>query len=210
MKRKLISLVIFSLFATVTVSAQVRAGIRGGVNVSQLKSSDEITTGDYKITIPSYAMLGYHVGLVSQIQLFRLYIQPEVLYTVTRNDINIYDLNSVDPDDADPTTQKLNRLDFPVMLGFKSKVFKAGIGPVVTFLISDDSDLEKITDYDLRLNKASIGFQAGIGFDIHKVALDLKYEGSLSKLGDGIRIGSEKMAFDSRISQFIFSVGLFF
>jgi hypothetical protein len=210
MKRKLASLVILSLFATVMVSAQVRLGIRGGVNVSQLKSSDEITTGDYKITIPNYAMLGYHVGLVSQIQLFRLYIQPEALYTVTRNDINIYDLNSADPDNADPTTQKLNRLDFPVMLGFKSKVFKAGIGPVVTFLISDDSDLEKITDYDLKLNKASIGFQAGIGFDINKLAIDLKYEGSLSKLGDGITIGGEKMVFDSRINQFIFSVGFFF
>ncbi len=210
MKSKLISLVILSLFATVLVSAQVRVGIRGGVNVSQLKSSDEITTGDYKITIPNYAMLGYHVGLVSQIQLFRLYIQPEALYTVTRNDINIYDLNSVDPENADPTTQKLNRLDFPVMFGFKGKVFKAGIGPVVTFLISDDSDLKKITDYDLKLNRASIGFQAGIGFDINKLAIDLKYEGSLSKLGDGINIGAERMAFDSRINQFILSVGFFF
>jgi hypothetical protein len=67
------------------------------------------------------------------------------------------------------------------MLGLKAGAFKMGIGPVVTFLISDDSDLERITDYDLQWNNATVGFQAGIGLDIKKLAIDLKYEGSLSR-----------------------------
>lgn len=217
MKSDRFILLILMLFIATVTFGQVKFGIRGGINASRLKGDDVFTTpnptaeSNYRITIPKYAMIGYHVGLVGQIQLFNFYIQPEALYTVTRNDINVYDLNSADPDHADQLTQKLNRLDFPVMLGLKAGVLKVGVGPVFTFLISDDSDLERITDYDLRWNKATVGFQAGIGFDIKKVAIDLKYEGSLSKIGDGISLGEEgTMDFNSRINQVILSIGLFF
>lgn len=217
MKSTRIILIVFILMIATASFGQVKFGIRGGVNASRLKSDDVIetpnptSTSNYRITLPKYAMIGYHVGLVGQVQLFNFYIQPEALYTVTRNDINVYDLNSADPNHADQFTQTLNRLDFPVMLGLKTGAFKAGIGPVLTFLISDDSDLERITDYDLRWNKATVGFQAGLGFDIKKVAIDLKYEGSLSKIGDGINMGEEgTVDFNSRIQQVILSIGFFF
>lgn len=211
MKRIVCFLVLMTMVAVATSYAQARLGIRGGLNISRLNSDHVIQTDDYKITIPDYAMVGYHVGLVSQLQLFNFFIQPEALYTVTRNDIDVYDLNSANPEDADQVLLKLNRFDFPVMLGLKGKVLKAGIGPVITFLISEDSDFESITEYDLKLNRATMGFQAGVGFDIGKFSIDLKYEGSLSKLGEGIRLGNgERMSFDSRISQYIVSFGLFF
>ena len=217
MNNKLIILFLLSFLIAASLQGQVRLGIRGGINASMLKSNDEFVTPNptltenYRITFPNYAMLGYHVGLVGQIQLFNFFIQPEALYTVTRNDINIYDLNSANPENANAVTQKLNRLNFPILVGFKANAFKIGIGPVLTFLITDDSDLERITHYDMQLHKATIGFQAGFGFDIKKLAIDLKYEGSLSRLGDGIDLGEQgEMAFDSRISQFILSVGLFF
>jgi len=217
MKRKIISLTILSLVVSSLLNAQVRLGLRGGINASQLKSDREFvtphpTTGsNYRIKVPDYMMIGYHVGLVGQIQVATFFIQPEALYTVTRNDINIYDLNSADPDNADPVVQRLNRLDFPIWLGLKLKAFKIGVGPVMTFLISDDSDLRRITEFDLQLNKATVGYQAGIGFDINHFTLDLKYEGSLSKMSDGIRVSEdERLEFDTRINQFIVSIGLFF
>ncbi|HLO57785.1 MAG TPA: porin family protein [Bacteroidales bacterium] len=214
-KSALIVTLIFILAAS--ASAQIKLGIRGGLNASRLKSSTEFLTPDptplnnYKITVPNYMMIGYHVGLIGQIQLFNFFIQPEALYTVTRNDINVYDLNSATPDNADNITQRLNRIDVPILVGFKLKDFKMEIGPVVTFLVSDDSDLQQITQYDLKLNKASAGFQAGIGLDFRHLCLDLKYEGSLSKLSDGINIGNnERIGFDSRISQVILSAGIYF
>jgi hypothetical protein len=42
------------------------------------------------------------------------------------------------------------------------------------------------------------------------LAVDLRYEGSLSKLGDGMTIGGQKCNFDSRISQWVFGVGYWF
>jgi hypothetical protein len=209
MKRRIIGVLILFLLATSVCHSQIRVGIRGGVNFSQLKSHDEVETSDYRITYPNTVMPGYHFGLIGQIKLFNIFIQPEALYCVTRNDINIFDLNAADPDKPETTTQKLNRLEFPILLGFKKKIFKAGIGPVFTFLISENSNLKQITTYDLKWNKATVGFQAGIGLDVKKLAIDLKYEGSLNKIGDGIRVGNENLEFDSRLSQFIISIGLF-
>lgn len=216
MKFKIIVLTALFFFS-LSLSAQVRIGLRGGINASKLKSNAEVVTPNpttqshYKINVPNYLMMGYHLGLVSQIQIGTFFVQPEALYTMTRNDIDIYDLNSPSPTKAKAVEQKLNRLDIPVLMGLKLKIFKVGVGPVMTFLISDDSDLKQITQYDIKLNKATVGYQAGVGLDIGRLALDLKYEGSLSKLSDGINVSdTEKLEFDSRINQIIVSVGLFF
>jgi hypothetical protein len=210
MKNKFISLTGILLLTTAFSYSQVRLGIRGGVNASFLKSDDVITTDDYRIEIPHTAMLGYHVGLISQVQLFRFFLQPEVLYTALRNNIDIYDLKAANPDNANESVQKLSRIDLPILMGYKFKAFKMGVGPVVTFIINENSDLKTITTYDLQLKKATVGYQAGVGLDIGHFAFDLKYEGSLTRLGDGIKIAGDEMKFDSRQNQFIFSIGLFF
>ncbi|HEX2396014.1 MAG TPA: porin family protein [Bacteroidales bacterium] len=216
MRHKILIIVVL-VFIADSLYSQVRLGLRGGINASRLKGDTEFVTPNptlqshYRIKVPNYMMIGYHVGLVSQIQIGTFFIQPEALYTVTRNDISLYDLNSANPDRADAIEQKLNRLDIPIWLGLKLKSFKIGAGPVLTFLISNESDLKKITQYDLQLNNATVGYQAGIGFDIGHFTIDFKYEGSLSKLSDGINVSeTEKLEFDSRLSQLIVSIGLFF
>jgi len=199
-----------SLLASSLSFAQVRFGLRGGINSSKVNSSTEVHTGDYKITCPNYSVIGYHAGLISQIELSGFFIQPELLYSSVRNDLDVYDLNSSNPQEAVAVKQKLNRIDIPVMVGIKLKILKLEAGPVASFVISNSSDLNTITQYDMQWNKAMIGYQAGIGLDIGKIALDVKYEGSLSKLGTGVNIGNTTTSFDTRLNQIILSVGLFF
>jgi hypothetical protein len=190
--------------------SQIRFGISGGINSSKMNSSTEVNTGDFKITCPNYSVIGYHVGLVSQIKLFSFFLQPELLYSHIHNDLNVYDLNSANPDEATAVNQTLNRIDIPVMVGFKLKILKLEVGPVASFVLSNNSDLESITEYDMQWNKATIGYQAGIGLDVGKIALDVKYEGNLSKLGTGIDIGNTTTSFDTRLNQIIVSIGFFF
>lgn len=217
MKQKFFLLILLSVTTVTIASAQVRFGIKGGINAAQLKSNDEVITPNpspdayYRITIPKHTLVGYHLGIMAQFKVSALFIQPEAIYTVTRNNINIYDLNGSNPTMADEIKQKLNRLEIPVIVGLKLGAFKAGIGPVLTFLISDDSDLKRITEYDLQLNKATLGYQAGIGFDFNHLTFDLRYAGSLSKISDGLKLGdNQKIDFDSRLNQFIISAGFFF
>jgi hypothetical protein len=210
MKHKLITLLLMLMVTSSLAFSQIKFGLRGGINSSKMNSSTEVNTGDYKITCPNYSVIGYHAGLIGQIDLFSFFLQPELLYTSIRNDLDVYDLQGANPDEAISVKQKLNRIDVPVMLGFKLKILKLEVGPVASFMISSSSDLETITQYDMQWNKATIGYQAGIGLDIGKIALDVKYEGNLSNLGTGIKIGNTTTPFDTRLNQIILSVGLFF
>lgn len=210
MKNKLVTLMLMSFLTTSLAFSQIKFGIRGGINSSKMNSSTEVNTGDYRIKCPNYSVMGYHAGLISQINLFSFFLQPELLYSSVRNDLYVYNLNSANPEEATSVKQNLNRIDIPVMVGFKLKVLKLEAGPVASFIISNNSDLKNITEYDMQWNKATIGYQAGIGLDIGKIALDVKYEGNLSKLGKGIDIGNTTTSFDTRLNQVIVSIGIFF
>jgi hypothetical protein len=210
MKNKLISLCFLSVISAMPSFSQVKFGLRGGINSSKMNSNTEIRTGDYKITCPEYSVIGYHAGVMSQIMIFNFFLQPELLYSSVHNELEVYDLNSGNTGEPTAVRQKLNRIDIPVLFGYKLKILKFEAGPVASFLISNTSDLETITEYDMQWNKATIGYQAGIGLDIGKIALDVKYEGNLSKLGTGIDIGNTTASFDTRLNQIILSVGLLF
>ncbi len=66
-------------------------------------------------------------------------------------------------------------------------------------------------DYKEEFNGATWGYQVGVGLDLgKKITIDVKYEGNLSKLADGVKIAGETRSFDSRNSQFVASLGFFF
>ena len=210
MKNKLINILLMSLLTTSLAFSQIKFGIRGGINSSKMKSNTEVNTGDFKITCPNYSVIGYHAGLISQINIFNFFLQPELLYSHIHNDLKVYNLSSANPEDATSVSQILNRIDIPVLVGFKLKILKLEAGPVASFVISNNSDLKSITEYDMKWNHATIGYQAGIGLDVGKIALDIKYEGNLSKFGTGITIGNTTTSFDTRLNQVIVSLGFFF
>ena len=54
------------------------------------------------------------------------------------------------------------------------------------------------------------GFQAGLGVDVSKFSLDVRYEGSLSKLGESFSVGGNDFALDARPTQWIISLGFWF
>ncbi len=141
--------------------------------------------------------LGYHVGAFVRMGGKSLYVQPEVLYTNTGGEIR----------ETQGTEQRtfeasFDRLDVPVMVGFKlADFFRIQGGPVASFLLdSDFSDEIESPDF----KDSTLGFQAGIGFDIANMIIDLKYEGSLSKQAESIG----GVPTDQRQNQLILSLGL--
>ncbi|MCK4699098.1 MAG: hypothetical protein KAT38_02140, partial [Bacteroidales bacterium] len=84
-------------------------------------------------------------------------------------------------------------------------------GPVASIIIDSKADLIETAGYEEKIKGASFGYQVGVGLDIiNTISLDVRYEGNLSKLGDGVNIGGNDFEFDSRNPQIIFSLGIFF
>jgi len=197
MKRSTLLLILLFLMAASGI-AQMRFGIRGGIYSTRIK---DLNGGDFSIAFNGIPKMGYHVGIITQAELGNAFIQPELLYCNIRNDIE---------KGTELTELELRKIDLPVMLGYKWGAFKLQAGPVASVIIYDTGELTAFSNYDLLVKRATIGYQAGFGFDISQLSLDFKYEGNLSKWFDGVKVGSEMMEFDARTSQLLFSIGLFF
>jgi hypothetical protein len=203
MKTK-ISLIIVLFFIYTGSFAQIKLGVRAGLNVSSIKS-DNVTVNSVSLESVSNSITGYHFGIVGQIAFFGYYLQPELLFTHMGGQIRVNDGNINQLVD-----QKFNRFDIPVIFGRKFGPLRLGLGPVFSTILSAKSELTSLQGYDDDYKKASIGYQLDLGLDILKIGFDVKYEGNLSKLGDGINILGTHRSFDSRAHQFIFGVAYYF
>ncbi|MBN1414460.1 MAG: PorT family protein [Bacteroidales bacterium] len=200
MKHLTLSIVIMVIFSTTAIS-QMHLGIRGGI-YSTWVTADKVEIGTKDVDFSNKSNLGFHVGIVAEYKTSRVFIQPELLYSSVRCDINI------DPSEEGLTELELKKIDLPVMVGFKIGAFKFQAGPMASVLIKDKSFFKDITNSDLRLNSTTFGFQAGVGVDVSRLTLDLKYERMLSRLDDDITNTNDN--FNARLNQLVFSIGLFF
>ena len=219
--KKLVLIAIFTLPFFMVSQAQIKFGIKAGLTSTSIKT-DEVYTDLNNADIQSLkvkgqnANVGFQGGIFSRITIVNFYVQPELLFTSTSGEVEVTTIY----ENQDPVSvvkdQKFRQIDFPIMLGYKLGPVRLQAGPVGTIMLSSDPALSDVAELDAMdvkedFNGATWGYQVGVGLDIlKKVTIDVKYEGNLSKLGDGIKIAGQNREFDSRNSQFIATVGIFF
>ena len=158
----MISAVIIAAFGFVS-NAQNGSGfgIKGGLNYN--------ANGDYFQSIGDNAKhpdrnIGYHLGVFGKIG-DKLYFRPELVYTNTKSDY--------DGDDF-----KMKKLDAPMLVGLRIlgpiNVFG---GPSFQYIL--DTDFNDINIKDVK-NDFTVGLNFGIGLDLGKLGLDLRYERGFS------------------------------
>jgi len=191
-----------------------QVGAKAGISSSDLKVDAIFSSEDGQESIfytSGGAVLGWHLGLYSRIKISRFYLQPELLYSSTGGKIRISE-DGVDFPGIN--TIRLNKMDIPILAGFYvGKSFRIYAGPSFSYLISEKSVWKStIGVFKQDFTKGTIGYQAGIGFDITTVSLDLKYEGNLSALGKSVSIPGTEVSFDTdvRNPQLILSLGFRF
>ncbi len=210
MKNRIIASLLF-IFCMLSLNAQFSFGIRGGINSSNIKLND-FDGGIYQLDYARGA-LGFHIGAMAQIKLMSVFIQPELLFTRTKNDVSIKTFNSIDFEWGEPVfgEQRFNKIDIPVIAGVKLGPLKLQAGPVATMMLSSKL-LDLPDDYNIgpEYSAVTLGYQAGVGLELANLLVDVKYEGNLSKLGNGVTIAGDSFNFDQRMSQWILSVGFLF
>lgn len=191
-----------------TADAQFKYGIRVGGATTDISTQDILTQDDLKLAFRD-AGFGIHFGAFARVKLGPVYVQPELLYNSFSTEYTLDDLS--DPNQAQELlTETYRNLDIPIMIGWKAGMFRIQAGPVGSILLSKTTDLTEIDTFEEAASNLTFGYQAGVGVDIGKILLDVKYEGSLSKFGDGITIGGQDFTFDGRVSRFVFTLGFAF
>lgn len=210
--KKLILVAIASFFLVQVSNAQLfNYGIKGGIGFSSLKIEDitgiddglsdvyDLVTGD--------GVMGYHVGFQTRINIAMIMIQPEIYFNAGGGTVE----QIVEGGATEILDVKFNRIDIPLLLGVKLGPARLNVGPVGSFVISETTDLTELEpDFELFSSAMTWGFQAGLGLDLSKISLDVRYEGSLSVLGESLSIGGSEFALDARPSQWIISLGYWF
>ena len=209
--KKLIAIV-FVILLSLPAFSQINFGLKAGVSTTSLSmpTTKTITSGTTSITVSgiSTANYGFQGGLFMRVTLFGFYIQPELLFS-TRTDS--YTVTNVQTTLATVAKQNFNKLDIPVMLGFKLGPLRINAGPSGSLLINSPKALISNPDFKNNYNRMTFGYQAGLGFDLLFLTFDLRYEGSLQKYQNQIQnLTGTKFNLDDRPNAFVFSVGIKF
>lgn len=203
-------LFLFLLFSVTVLSAQIRLGLRLGLSTSQLEAEDfnVFENGAERFTLAlEDAQYSLHGGIVIQVKLGDWLLQPELLFNSNRADFRVDDLQS--PDDF-VTEEKYQYLDIPVLLGYRLGPLRLHAGPVGHIFLSSTSNLTDITGFEEDFESMTLGWQGGLGLDIWKLAVDLRYEGNFNKFGDHINFAGNSYAFSQRPSRFLLSIAYMF
>lgn len=180
-------------------------GIRGGLNFSARPEAKQFNLeGSRMVEMLPDSYTGYHFGVLANIKLGGIFIQPELLYSETGQMMVLTDVES----GADNTyfTPKFSNLTVPIIAGFKLGPLRIGAGPVFTYML--DQTWGHFDDISFSYHDTFAGYQAMIGLKIGNLMFDFKYEGSLSKFGEGIHVGGQVFEYDNRPQQFILSLGI--
>jgi hypothetical protein len=192
--RKMIVLLFLSFFALESYSQGFSFGPKVGVSSTTLEFDDnEIEGGE--------SQTGFHVGAFARFGGAGFFVQPEVLFTQTSGD---FKYNGFDPGGDPDFEAEFNRLDVPLMLGFKAfKFLRIQAGPIASINLQTDISNAGEDIQNVDTNSATFGYQAGLGIDIGNLIIDAKYEGGLSGVVESIGGYST----DQRLNQWVLSVG---
>ncbi|WP_299118088.1 porin family protein [uncultured Winogradskyella sp.] len=146
-----------SLFAQKGSGFGIKAGLNYGGNGDYFESvNNNFQNPDQNI--------GYHIGVFGKLG-NRLYFRPELVYTKVKSDYNAGDFD-------------MQKLDVPLLVGIKVlgpvNVFA---GPSLQYIL--DTDFENLRVDDIE-NDFSVGLNFGIGLNLNRLGIDLRYERGFS------------------------------
>lgn len=189
-----------ALLLSSSVFAQlVTVGPKVGISHSTITAEgiDQVKAGDSSV--------GFHAGLFVRISALGFYVQPEALFTSTNGQIKINDPSTSTIDAAQDLTY--NKLDIPVMVGFKIGDFiRLNAGPSFSLILNRESEsiTEEVTS---NYKNATVGYQLGVGLDLNRIVVDLRYENSLSALGTEVTFKGQTFDTDLRNKLYTLSLG---
>lgn len=201
--KKIALFTILCVIITSSSFSQFKLGVRGGVNFNNVKMSQQ---ANEPVQITYDRGMGFHFGLTSQLKISKLFVQPELLFSTVTNDVTLDDIRAGGVSEV--TKQRFNKFDIPIVMGFKFNNFKIGAGPIASKMINSKSEL--LDKYEMQNNRATVGYIMSAGFDYDKFNIELRYEGNLSNLGTGVKVGDTVYDFDQRMRQLTLSAALYF
>lgn len=196
-------MMLISFAATGAFAQDFDMGVKGGVNYAQSVILDVVGTSGVDVDdLESERGSALVFGGFMRFSGARWVFQPEILISENASLVTLADADVQNMDLEDLFTMKVDKVDVPLLIGYQafSTVRLMG-GPVfTTFRTTMEDPLFSLEDMTL-------GYQAGISFDVQKLTFDARYESNLSKVKEYVESDGGLITVDTRKSLFQFTVG---
>lgn len=202
MKKQAITLVVCLLLTTVALAQTFDLGAKAGLNFSQMNNT--IPTS-YSASSGATGITG---GVFARAGLLGFFVQPEVLFSQRKGAFT-------SSADGTAVINTLTYIDIPVLVGYKIAFARVNAGPNFQNLIGAKqkaTDLAKDPNFSKdNFNASVVGYQVGVGVDLLKLTLDVRYDGSFGKLGkEIINASGQKVNYGSRAGMWQVTLGFKF
>ena len=204
-----VSLLLATAASTALVAQRVRFGFRAGLSTAAVPTTERevMARGQaFRLAVDDIP-LGFHVGLVVQARARNWVLQPELLFHSTRTDYRLSELSGPSLVES-IRSERFSHAELPLLVAYRWGPLRLQGGPTARVLLASSSELEGVGDYLNAPERYALGYQVGIGFDIRRVVLDIKYDGSFSGLGSNIVLGGESLSFNENAGRTYVSLGL--
>jgi hypothetical protein len=194
--KKLFTLTLLLFFIGLSAKAQIfTIGPKLGISNTTLSLKDNVAA--YEAGEAKYS---YHGGIFARVKITGFYVQPEIYFNSVKGEYT----DASEPSDVKTLEFNQNKIDMPILVGWKMGPFRINAGPVASFNLDEvDASSANTSNAVSEYKSAVFAYQAGIGLDISKLIVDLRYEGNLSNQAI---IGNNEG--NVRVNQVMLSVGL--
>ena len=196
MKRITLILVCFA-FIQLSEAQTIDFGLKAGLNFSEMTNNISNYTATNNAT-------GFVAGAYGRIGILGFFAQPEILFSQRKGAFT----SSVD---GTAVINTLSYIDIPVLVGFKLLFFRANLGPNFQFLVNSKQEatsLAKDPDFSKdKFNSSVVGYQAGLGVDLLKLSLDLRYDASFGSLGNKVTTSTGIKDYSTRANMWQLTLG---
>ena len=196
--KKVVLMIFLFIGGTQLAQSQIQGGIKAGINYNSDSFSDvknDIVFDNAK------SKTGFHAGAWLRINLpvTDLYLRPELVYTQLSNEVSYEPAGFT----AKTTTYDFQKIDIPVLVGFKFlKVAHVFGGPSFQYILNSDFNIDDLKQIDS--DGFSVGVQFGAGIELGKLGFDVRWERALSDT-EATFVDSNvgNVNFDTRVNQII-------
>ena len=199
--KKLFILLFLLTVTTTTYSQSARFGIKGGINFGSTGGLDTFSQFTENLSFDSESRLGYHVGVFGKLEFLGLFVQPEILFTKLNTQFE--SVTNID--------SSLSKIDIPLLFGFEIVgPFNLKLGPSFQYILDNEIEGLDIPTEDIQdpENIFTIGYQLGLGVDIGRLGVDIRYEGSFQEnaIISNTLVENSGFVVDARPNQWILSL----
>jgi len=189
---------------TMNLFAQIKVSARLGFSNAWVQSDSVFFNQDDTLTL-SDLRGGYHFGLAAQLKVKKFFVQSEILFNT-----NTAEFALSAPGAKSALRERFNNVDIPVIFGYKTGSFRIGAGPVGHVFVSNKTDLFQRDGFSDAFENMTFGYQAGIGLDLWKIQIDVKYEGNMNDFDSFINLDDSNVSFANSPQRMVFTVGYIF